>query len=103
MKEQDIKIGYKTYRGPVMKDVFALAPALGTCNNVSGEIIMSTGLNPEEQTNTMIHEMLHGIFHVYNIDSKAEEEYLVTCIANGLTGVMRDNPKLFPMLQRQLK
>lgn len=58
--------------------------------------------------NTLIHEIVHGVFFhegLKNLDGMTHEreEMLVNCMANGLTQVIKDNPKLIKYLQDALK
>jgi hypothetical protein len=51
---------------------------------------------------TLIHEILHGIHHLFDAGSDEEEEHIVRVLATGITTVMKDNPDLFPTLQKIL-
>ena len=55
-----------------------------------------------ELVNTVIHEMLHGVWDEYVLP-KDDEERMVSILANGITGLMRDNKELFRELLRNLK
>lgn len=56
-----------------------------------------------EIADTFIHELLHGLFHAFDLshgdEDKDNEEHIVTVLATGLTTVMKDNPQLFGILQ----
>ena len=44
--------------------------------------------------NTVVHETLHAVWHSANLpDEGVDEEDVVTCLANGLQQVLRDNPE----------
>lgn len=48
---------------------------------------------------TLIHETLHAIIRIYNIETEdTDEEKLVTCLGTALTQVIRDTPELLPYL-----
>jgi hypothetical protein len=49
-------------------------------------------------TNTLVHEVLHGLFREYNLPED-HEEHVVTCLANGLCQVVRDNPEFLKVLK----
>ena len=53
--------------------------------------------------NTLIHELFHAIFYVYNIEEKDEEERVVNTFANGWHQVLSDNPAMLNYLKRTLK
>lgn len=52
-----------------------------------------------ETVDSIIHEVLHGIWRMMDLEMEEEEEHIVTVLATGLTTVMRDNPDLFLKLQ----
>ena len=64
--------------------------------------IASETTPPQETVNSFIHELFHSIWDQYDLPSEEEEHY-VTVLANGFTGLMRDNPELFKELLRNLK
>jgi len=43
---------------------------------------------------TVLHELFHAIYHVYNIKDDDEEERTVHTLATGFTQVLLDNPQL---------
>lgn len=47
-----------------------------------------------EESNTILHEVFHAVYHCYNLDRKADEEKVVSGFANGMMEVMRRNPEL---------
>lgn len=67
----------------------------GECNYENGLIRLDPRLkaNPENLLNTMVHEILHAIWDQMFIGDDSNEERDVTCVANALAGVLRDNPK----------
>jgi len=59
-----------------------------------------------ESVDSIIHEILHGIFGLMQIDqhyTHDQEEYIVSAMATGITTVMKDNPDLFDALQDMLE
>lgn len=62
-------------------------------------------LEGSEVVDSLIHEILHGIFKMTNLRNgmnEEDEEHIVTVLATGLTTVMADNHGLFPALQELL-
>lgn len=59
-------------------------------------------LEGSEVVDSLIHEIIHGIFKMTNLRNgmdAEDEEHIVTVLATGLTTVMVDNPTLFHSLQ----
>lgn len=57
-----------------------------------------------ELVNTVIHEILHGIIHEYEIEMDGRiEERLVRCLSEGLTDVCKENPNLLEWVRLRLK
>lgn len=48
---------------------------------------------------TVIHELLHGIWKFQHLPKKSEEERTVSVIATGLITIFRDNPKLLKWIE----
>lgn len=69
---------------------------------VNGEISY-VDLGGSEVVDSIIHEVLHGLFRAFDLtDDIDEEEHLVSTLATGLTTVLRDNPDLFRELQKMV-
>lgn len=51
-----------------------------------------------QMADTVLHEVLHGIFHTSNIKGRDGEERVVSALATGLIQVFRDNPKFLKWL-----
>lgn len=52
---------------------------------------------------TLLHEILHGIWFVHGIVARDGEERIIGQMATGLTQVLRDNPALVSFLKAHLK
>ncbi len=53
--------------------------------------------------NTLIHEMLHAIIYQWNMElDEKVEELVVNGLANGLTTIFVDNPKLMGYLKNKI-
>jgi len=78
---------------------------LGLCKNNEAKISIDERYNSQVQANTLLHETLHAIAHQmgkFDLSGKQEEK-IVEGMATGICVVMRDNPKLFPLIQKALK
>ena len=102
---ESIKIGYRDYKLEAWKQTVA------TANEASGQFFIKEGVlgyNEEEKgvshANTILHEVMHGIIYQWNmeLDDKVEET-VVSGLANGLTTVFVDNPKLLDYLRLKIK
>ena len=102
---KEVKIGYQNY---TIKNLDSI---VSKCNEINGQFLASDriiALSSTEDnishTNTLIHEILHGIVYQWGIDlDDKEEEKICNTIANGLTTVFVDNPSLLSYLQKNLK
>ena len=88
-----IKVGYQDY-------TTILDTAEGIRRRHSGEtdfdkftITVSAHVSKVELADTLIHEVLHAIFHSQGLNTP-DEENLVTNLAHGLVDVFRRNPGL---------
>ena len=57
----------------------------------------------QRQRNTLMHEVLHCIWHETGLDDveEATEEYLIGSLTGRLVGVLRDNPELVAYLTHE--
>lgn len=98
-----VKIGYRDYG---INYKWSSELYSGFCNNDDGLItIEKKVIHPIFQTEVLLHEILHGIFHMWGINtnmSDENEEALVNTIGLALITVFRDNPTLLPQIQRKL-
>jgi len=100
-----IKIGYRDYKLEVWKQTVASA------NEAQGQFFAKEGVigyTAEEtgvsHANTLIHEILHAIVYQWNMElEEKDEEKLVNGLANGLTTIFVDNPKLMDFLKDKIK
>lgn len=68
------------------------------------EITINSGDHPSDDhvADTLLHEILHGLFAYSGLELKAEE-LICTYLGTGLMQVFRDNPKLVAWLTKALK
>lgn len=97
------RIGYLTVPIKAFSDYErVVAKAEGHFNPDEG-IHYTANREPPERVNTLIHEVLHAIWHTQAVGcSDAEEERIVNSMANGLTQVFRDNPRLIKFMLSDL-
>ena len=102
---EKIKIGYKDYKLEEWKQTVASA------NEAQGQFFAKEGVigyTAEEtgvsHANTLIHECLHAIIYHWNMDlEETVEESVVNGLANGLTTIFVDNPKLMDYFKEKIK
>jgi len=70
----------------------------GYHNSSTGVLMFDPNLDDEDMVNTVLHEILHGLWREYDLPDEDEEHCVIT-LANGLQALMQDNPKLFTMLE----
>jgi len=99
---KSVRIGYRTYKVKMVKRVDK-EDSYGSCATHSGVIKIRAGQSPDEKANTIIHEILHGIWHdkVLGMSDNTEEK-VVTALSNGLIALMRNNPKFMGQIQRMI-
>ena len=104
-RPEKIKIGYREYTLEEWKQTVASA------NEAQGQFFAKEGVigYTSEETgvshaNTLIHECLHAIIYQWNMDlDEKVEELVVNGLANGLTTIFVDNPKLMDFLKEKIK
>ena len=104
-RPEKIKIGYREYTLEEWKQTVASA------NEAQGQFFAKEGVigyTAEEtgvsHANTLIHECLHAIIYQWNMDlDEKVEELVVNGLANGLTTIFVDNPKLMDFLKEKIK
>ena len=104
-RPETIKIGYRKYALEEWKQTVASA------NEAQGQFFAKEGVigyTAEEtgvsHANTLIHECLHAIIYQWNMDlDEKVEELVVNGLANGLTTIFVDNPKLMDFLKEKIK
>lgn len=89
-----VKICFKDYKvnkidGTVINDNKV---CYGSIEYSEGHINISTLYSDDMQKCTLIHEIIHGIDELFNIDL---QESQVEQLAKGLYGVIKDNPEIF--------
>ena len=102
---EKIKIGYRDYKLEEWKQTVATAnEAHGQFFSKEGIIWYTTDEKGVSHANTLIHECLHAIIYQWNMELEEKiEESVVNGLANGLTTIFVDNPKLMDFLKEKIK
>lgn len=91
---KQIKVGAKSYAVKAMDRVKATDEGLlGHCSPFSETIEIAPDQSPGNAVNTLLHEVLHAIWHAYDLGDAASEEPAVTRLSTGLAAVFSDNPE----------
>ena len=100
-----IKIGYRDYKLEEWKQTVASAnEAQGQFFAKEGVIGYTADEKGVSHANTLIHEIMHAIIYQWNMELEEKvEELVVNGLANGLTTVLVDNPKLIDYLKDKIK
>ena len=99
-----IRIGYRDYKVSCVKSsVMDDQPYLGRIFHLRGEIYIGEHDNKYEFVDSLLHEILHAVYSTQKIEDGDDQERCVGMLANGLTGVFRDNPKLLQFFLDALK
>jgi len=72
--------------------------SFGQCDYATNSIEIMDGQPPVEERDTVLHEIMHGIWHLMDIGHSRIEETVVRKMATGLTQVFQDNPDLMKYL-----
>ena len=97
-----IKIGYADYKIEKRSSQFCEREDMfGDCDTKLSRIRYNIAQSRKELANTILHEILHALFHTEGITVPARtEEFVVRNLANGLLGFIQDNPKFLNWLKR---
>ena len=70
----------------------------GEADHVDQTIKIASGLKPDRKAETVMHEVLHCLFHGLGENEAHDDERLVRALSCGLIQVLRDNPDLSSLL-----
>lgn len=94
-----VKIDHRTIRVEAMP---ANDKACGYYLDGPGVIQIDHTIPPDQQADTLIHEILHAIWASRSLPARVSEETAVTRLASALATVLRDNPDLPMWLEQAL-
>jgi Zn-dependent peptidase ImmA (M78 family) len=96
---KSIRIGYRTYQIKAWTDLeLVTTESYGQCDKQRGIIYVCTHLDDVVIADTLLHEVLHAVWHEYGLQDDDREERIVHTLASGLIQVMRDNPQVIRYL-----
>ena len=71
---------------------------LGLCMYNEAQVIIKEGQLPLEEANTILHEFLHVIDNIMDLELS---EHQITTVATGLMGLFQDNPSFAKFIIKQ--
>ena len=109
--EKTIKIGYQDITIERETSTFQKqTDSYGEYDHRKNTITVQNGLQPLDEANTMLHEIIHGVAYVGSLtqtgqplDTESKEEVVVNALTNGLAQVFRDNKWLLPYFIKKFK
>lgn len=75
----------------VLKPAIEMPDQLGLCHSDVQQIWLASTNTPETQLNTLLHECIHTIDHLYDLDMSERQ---VCVLATALIAFARDNPHI---------
>ena len=109
--EKKIKIGYQDIT--IERDTSTFqkqTDSYGEYDHRKNTITIQTGLEPLDEANTLLHEILHGVSYINSLttsgqplDTEGKEEIVVNQMTNGLAQVFRDNKWLMTYFRDKFK
>lgn len=93
-----VKIGYKEYEIVKKEEIIELPnECYGKIDFDKEKIELSTKYNQNQQNQTFIHELIHGIFDKLDMHDLRDNEIVVNQLSKKLYEVILDNPHIFTM------
>lgn len=98
-----IKIGYIDYKVICWPPIDATAAGRrAECDNLVSAIRVRDDLPDAAFAESLIHEILHALYYVFDIRDDDKEEKTVGVMATALATVWRDNPALIAFISGAL-
>ena len=109
--EKKIKIGYQDVVIERETSTFQKqSVCYGEYDHRKNNITIQNGLQPLDEANTLLHEIIHGIAYINSLtqsgqplDTESKEEVVVNTMTNALAQVFRDNKWLLPYFKDKFK
>lgn len=90
-----VRVGYRDFQIVDWDEKAASAAGrLGECDLQHGIIRVCQAYGMQSGCNTLIHEVLHAAYASARLGNKEPEERVVSCLADQLSQIWRDNPGL---------
>lgn len=101
-----IKVGPARYTVKKVEGLHFDGNVFGLCSSLDKEILIRSGMQPEQEMQTVLHEVLHAVINEYCIRNAAsmdaeEEEVIVDLIGLGVTQALCSSPEFRKYLLKQ--
>ncbi len=96
-----VKVGHKTFTLIEDKGLASIAEVTGVCGADTQEIRIDGDLGPDTRKETVLHELLHGMWNltllekIYTAD---QSEQVIYALSPVLLQTLQDNPRLVTYL-----
>jgi len=101
---KSLRIGCRKYSVQEWADAEMMTTdSYGQCDKQRGIIYICTHLDPIVVADTFLHEIMHAIWHEYNLQDSDQEERIVHTLSTGLVQEMHDNQQLLTWFRKQTK
>ena len=74
----------------------------GVAQHRNRRILIAADLPVKDRAATLLHEIIHCVYCVFNIAPDDAEERTVMALEYGITAVMHDNPGLFAAIEQEM-
>lgn len=99
---QKIRVGYQDII--VTEEEGNMVEGLGVYHTEKHTITLKKKQTRTEKSNTMLHEVLHAVWHTQGLRTEdGAEERVINSLTNGLHQVLRDNPALVAWLLQEIR
>lgn len=89
-----IRVAHKSYSLKWADYGLTDEPCNGICDHEGSKVLVYNKLTGWDRKETLLHEVMHAVWHMWNMRDEAGEEETVSAMARGLTTVFKDNPEL---------
>ena len=96
-----VKIGPHTITIHQMSTSEALAQGIhGSFSEIEGCIRLNTDRAMSSVIDTLMHEIIHGMYSVYSLCDEDDEERTVSVLGTGMAALFIDNPDLLKLVSK---
>ena len=101
---KSVKVGYLTYRiVPWNSHEANGAGRLGETVHETRTIKIEMTHEAPHTAEALLHEIIHCVFDVFNIEDDDDQERTTTALGSGLATVWHDNPELMAWIGKSLR
>ena len=99
-----VKIGWAEYSIQHWDHLTAVSSRRrGEQSDIEKVIRVDSFLDPRSVAETLLHEIIHAVYSVFQMGREDDEERITQITSNGLATAMRDNPDVFAWIAEKLR